>query len=449
MKKKFFFSLLSFLLLVISPLGSAKNFAAPNIIAEQCTGNICTPLVQDPQGQIFSDTYAIGKIITIQITAQNPEQSPIYSTQTWIKYNPQVFEVSAVQEKNSDFPLAAPGEMKAYPQEGLIKIGRAVAGLPVQNPKANIATIELKILQDPQGSQLEFYDFRANDVGKTSLLTLKNMLPENILTTKPKNIIFTGLKAAPTNTTPNNTQDPTTAIIGNILGQNTGGSTANNQQNINIYGTQNPYAQGTNTQQNNSTGQNTVNIPRPKGLRSRTYPDGKVEHLWKMGEDSRIKGYYLYYSTTSGKYMHRRDVGKTNTYRFPKDFFEKGKRVYFALQAYDTQARTSNFSDETYIVVGHSGSESHPFFEQIFPNVDPQDALIVRDSQGKIIYKGSRKNYQANITTAQKYPNPSQNVQTGYSGNFFTLFISLVFLVSGAYYYRKTYTPNRPPTLWA
>lgn len=458
LSRNFFKFYLAIILLFF--IGIQGTSASSSIIAEQCKNGSCIPLLQEAQVQTVIDNYAIGDIITLQITAKNPSQASIYSTQTWIQYNPAIFEVIGVKDTNTDFPLSAPGEMNADPLEGIIKIGRAVAGLPVQKQSAIIASIELKILQNPENSVLEFYDFRASDVGKTSLLTLQNMLPENILQNKPKAIVFSSLKSAGQTNSGNTNNNGNNQQGNNGTTSNPGNNTSNpydpygqNTNNNNI-GTQNPYIPGNNigspsasNSQTNSSYDNGIDIPRPQGFRSRTYANGTTEHIWQIGEDPRIKGYYLYYSYTSGRYMHRRDVGNTNVYQFPAGFFEQGKRIYFAIQAYDTQAKTSDFSDETYLVVGHAGSESHPFFEQIFPDVDPNNAVIVRDANGNIIYQGTRKdNYDDNISKSPQYPDPNKNTQTGSPINISFIILSL-FLSCFAWYYSKKkpvlYSENR------
>ncbi len=332
-------------------------FAAPNFEISQCDETSCSVV-----NSVLISPNA-NQTITIRIGIKNPDQNAIYSVQSWLKYNPQVWEVVELSDEHSDFELAAPGEFKAKADTGEIRIGRAVAGTAITSPNAIVADITLKSKKDPTFSTISWIDFISNDIGKTAIVGLNGNAPINLLSTKPKDITFNrATTSIPSkNTSSNNISSGST--------KNVSGNTSGN------YGAQNNNAssavvqnQGKTDTQLNNPSMNFADIPRPNGLRSRTHKDGSVDHLWQMGTDPKITGYYLYYSTSSGVYMHRRDVGKTNTITFPSGFFEKGKRVYFAVQAYTSAQAVSDFSDETYLVVGTVGSESHPFFEQIFPN---------------------------------------------------------------------------------
>lgn len=305
---------------------------------------------------VFSKSFTVGDTIPLQVVILNPEKAPVYSVQSWIKFNPNVFSLSNLSDNNSDFPLAAPGEFKIMNDKGEVRIGRAVAGNAASAERIVIADFLLEVKKNPNGSTLEFMEFSGDDIGKTAIITISNNIPANILSNKPKSLSFENLSSAPTvYTKPTATPIVSTTSVPGIIDTFSPEPTA-------------PVADSTESENTSSSTQEFIALPRPQGFRSRTYSDGTVEHIWKMGEDERITGYYLYYSNTSGKYMHRRDIGKTNVYQFPKDFFDKGKRVYFAVQAYTADGGISDFSDETYIVVGTEGSESHPFFEQIFPD---------------------------------------------------------------------------------
>lgn len=345
---------------------------------------------------IFSKKFEVGEVVPLQLSIKNPENAPIYSVQSWIKYNPTIFSISNLNDDSSDFPLAAPGEFKVQDDRGELRIGRAVTGSAVEKNKIIIANFDLKILKNPNATTLRFYDYQSNDIGKTAVVTIGSNIPVNILDTKPQDLQFENLSSsAKVYSRPSN------------LPTNNNSSSSNNSEN-------------SSTSNNSSASENIefVDIPRPQKFRSRTYESGKTEHIWEQGEDERIIGYYLYYSTTSGRYMHRRDVGDTNVYSFPEDFFEKGRRIYFSVQAYAKDGKVSDFSDENYVVVGTKGSESHPFFEQIFP-----DAKLVTNDD-KYNYYSNNANLTADQLKNKSMPTPQTNTSSGFGLSlYFILFI--------------------------
>ncbi len=410
---------------------SSSSFASAgevDIVFEECVSSVCQELIEGNESHVFSSSLEKGQKIKLAIAVLNPQRKNLYSVESWIKFDPRKISISNLSSQDSAFVLEAPGEFNVNNEEGVVMIGRAASGAPVVNTVNLVATFEITAKVNTKGSVLSFIDYRSSDVGKTSVLTIKNMVPKNVLFQKPKDLLFASLAShgAPGQyTIPSSTQQT--------------------QHGTTVYGVTNPNNSAnqstTFSQYQTSTSQipDFIEIPRPQGLRTRTYLNGKIESIWKKGEDKRIAGYYLYYSTTSGRYMHRKDLGKTNVYQFPADFFEKGKRVYFAVQAYDAKGKSSDFSDETYVTVGVEGSESHPFFEQIFPDVTlDENGKAYKTEDGKHISAEEAQSrndsqYSGNLST--KYP--SNNTQSGGSENFLFLLLGLVLSGIGI---RKLYT---------
>ena len=400
-----------------------------NIVFEECANTICQEVTGENQQYLLTPSLQAGQKIKLGISVSNPQQKSLYSVESWLKFDPTKISISNLSAENSDFPLEAPGEFQVDNTAGIMKIGRAIAGSPATKTRNFLASFEVTAKQNTEGTVISFVDYRSSDVGKTSVLTIENMVPQNVLFTKPKDLVFTknayaySQNAQGTHNSPNQYTNP---------------SSAQQMQNgTNVYGVQNPNAGTSQYQTSASQIPSFIDIPRPKGLRTRTYLDGKIDHIWKMGSDPRISGYYLYYSTTSGKYMHRKDLGKTNVYRFPAGFFEKGKRVYFSVQAYDSKGKISDFSDETYVTVGTEGSESHPFFEQIFPDVQ-------LDSQKKAYRTINGKKISGRVDSASPYSAhlsskyPRKNTQSGGSGNLLFLIFGLGLGIIGVRKYTLT-----------
>jgi hypothetical protein len=382
---------------------SAHTYADTSlrITLEECSATTCQSIASENATHLVTPNLNAGESKKFAIVIVNPSQSEVQSVESWLQFDPNVLTISDLSATNSAFSLAAPGEFEVDSTTGSVKIGRAAPGAPAVQQKIVVAEFTVTAKKNTEGTQISFLDFRNSGMGKTAVVSNQNMEPVNILWTEPKKLLFSssGTSALPSST-PSPTYSPS-------------------------------YSPSTQIP-------SFVSIARPEGLRSRTYNNGQVDHIWKMGDDSRIKGYYMYYSTASGKYMHRKDVAKTNVYRFPVDFFEKGKRIYFAVQAYDENGKTSDFSDETYITVGTEGSESHPFFEQIFPTVQlDANGKAYRDEDGNILQAPTNPNYQMatqNIYTQPvnvNAPKPNRNTDSGSPSLLIFLIMGIAIIALG------------------
>lgn len=100
-----------------------------------------------------------------------------------------------------------------------------------------------------------------------------------------------------------------------------------------------------------------MTLSRPTGLRLTT-GNGYIFLVWDKQEDENLKGYNLYYSSTSGRYLQRRPLGNVNQYEM--DHLQNGQTYYLAITAYDNYDRESDYSDEVRVSVGDANSASAP-----------------------------------------------------------------------------------------
>ncbi len=368
---------------------------------EPCTTASCPEFsVVDGKYLAFQKSLSPGQEFTLDIFIKNPDKFQIYSVSSWLKYDTTVFEAKKLTDENSAFPLSAPGEFEIDTVTKEVKIGRAVLGTPVITPEIYVASVTFSVLKNPKGSVISFLDYQSSDVGKTAVLTIENLITKNVLTTEPKALKF--LQGSGGNISPpssgsgsGNTRPPDSSTGGGpLVSMDPVPPAPSFIPDIPSY----------------------VDIPRPEGFRARSDENGKLEFIWKFGEDVRIAGYYLYYDELTGSYIHRRDMGRTNNYTIPAGFLEKGKRYYFAIRAYDATGKLSDFSDEAYLVVGASGSESHPFFG------------ILAGSDSSLSLPSGVNNISANATNIQKRPAINAN-KTAQTGPFAGVYI--IFIISG------------------
>jgi len=415
-----YFKYLILFLSLFSEIFISSAFANSNNITtlafQHCENDIC----KDVDKSIFIKKFTVGETIPMRIIIKNPENAPIFSVQSWIKYNSSIFSITGLNDGESDFDLAAPGEFKAVNSKGEIRIGRATTGSALTQKKVIVADFSVKIKKNPNLSTFQFIDFKENAIGKTAVVTIQNNIPANIVEKKPKNLVFKNLKSSASSI-----------------------KVTNNQQSISVINSNNNYKDvKINLESKNSNNSNSVeddeatvtSLPRPTGFRTRTFENGTIEMIWELNQDSKIKGYYLYYSTTSGTYMHRRDMGKTNMYRFDKNFFKKDRKIFFAVQAYATNGTVSDFSDETFVITGNSGTSSHPFFEDIFPDAQKVGEDVEKN---KAYYADPNININADLNNkVQKNTiiTGDRNIQSGLNMNIVLILMGIfMFMISGIY----------------
>ena len=391
-RKLFFIGVLAFFTLgLISPV-SADN-GVELLLRETCATGSCkefSPLNANTLS--FGRNLQVGEQFSLDILIKNPSRLPIYSVSSWLSYDSSILSAANLSDEKSAFPLAAPSEFQISQTEGLVKIGRASLGQPIVTEEILVATLTFSVLKNPNNTNISFHDFQGNDLGHTAVLTIDNIITRNLLERMPRALIFPSSSISP---------EQTQAI----------------QPAISVFVTPIPSGSLVTLPSGTTNSSSQLEIPRPEGFRARTTADGKVETLWKFGEDTRIEGYYIFYDEKSGFYIHRKDVGKTNVFSFPLGAFERGKRMFLSVKAYGGGGTVlSDFSDEASLVVGTVGSESHPFYEDILRKMGVEDAS---SQQVQAV--------SANLS-APKNPKVHSNPQTGPTES---LFIFLVFIGLG------------------
>ena len=151
---------------------TSSAFANSNNITtlafQHCENDIC----KDVDKSIFTKKFTVGETIPMRIIIKNPENAPIFSVQSWIKYNSSIFSITGLNDGESDFDLAAPGEFKAINSKGEIRIGRAITGSALTQKEVIVADFSVKIKKNPNLSTFQFIDFKENAIGKTAVVTI-------------------------------------------------------------------------------------------------------------------------------------------------------------------------------------------------------------------------------------------------------------------------------------
>jgi hypothetical protein len=290
------------------------------------------PSENDPHF-ILSGDYNQGDIISLDIRLKNPSKQSIVSAQTWLKYDTNHLEGLNINT-NSVFDLVAPGEKEFDTENGRAKIGVASTSGGSQSDQILVATAEFKVKTNSKlSTSISFYDYRLNELGHTNANIIEGGFPVNVLS-EPKKELKIPLNG---NTSP------------------TGGQTTQ------------PV--------NNQPTQPNIILGRPSGLQVDT-GNGYAQLAWEADLNNQLAGYNIYYSMTSGRYLHRKTIGPVD------EFFITGllnnQKYYFAITAVDIFNNESDYSNEVAIVINQPSTSTSPFYKpmnELDQFLDPEKTI--------------------------------------------------------------------------
>ena len=269
--------------------------------------------------------------VAVSINIKNPSQQKIVSVQSWVKYDASILQGEKIETQDSPFDFVAPGENTFVEQDGLIKIGRSSISGGSQDEDVFVAKIIFKKLS-AQKTELSFYDFQVDNAGHTSVRVFKEGYPVNVLKEAPQVLLIEGAEVI------NSKKDAKNIEVNPDLKQDSANNDGSDFS--------------SNLMQNVST-----SLLRPHGLKVTSGP-GYILLSWDLLEG--MKGYNIYYSNKSGRYLRRRSVGNVNQYYL--DNLQTGKVYYLAITGYDVHEKETDYSDEVRIMVGYPNSSSAPIF---------------------------------------------------------------------------------------
>lgn len=264
----------------------------------------------------------VGDEFQVDIILKNPGLQNIISVRSWLEYNADALEGLTIDTEGSPFSLSAPGETEFSADEELVKIGRSNISGGFNQAEVKIATVKFKVkTKYSLKAQISPHDYQVTELGHTSVNIIDQGFPVNILSKKPNPALVN--------------LNPGTAPLG------VGG---NEQQSQPVVET--PVMVGLS------------GLSRPLNLKITT-GSGFVDLKWDLSQEAALMGYNLYYGKTSGQYSRVRTIGKVGHYHL--EGLNNNEVYYFAVTAYDSQQKESDYSDEVAIIVNEPLSSTSPF----------------------------------------------------------------------------------------
>lgn len=319
--KKALFKVSVYLLLVLVSFTTTQTvFAASTDVSIKWTTLCPPPSTVCPEFALRDDVYFYGEanqndLIELDIVIHNPTQQNLSSTQTWLSYNTDHLEGVSI-ETYSDFDLVAPGEKEFDRENGRAMIGVASTQGGTTKPEIVVASITFKVITASKlNTQIEFYDHRLSELGHTNINVLEGGFPVNVLSEAPKPLQITlnggRLVGGPPPTT---TFEPVEVPR--------------------------------------------ITLGRPTGLKVDT-GDGYAHLIWDFDNNSTLAGYNVYYSMTSGRYLHRKQLGLIDEYYVTG--LLNDETYFFAITAVDINGNETDYSDEVAITINHPETSTSPF----------------------------------------------------------------------------------------
>lgn len=287
----------------------------------------------------------MGDEFDVDITLNNPGLQSVISVRSWLDYNENVLEAVSIDTDDTPFTLSAPGETEVNADQGLVKLGRSNISGGSALAETRVATVRFKVITPYAiATVIETYDYQVSELGHTSVNIVDRAFPINILSEEPEALVvnlnpgaqpYSGVDVTAI------TEFPPVEVAVTAFGF--------------------------------------ANLQRPQNLQVNTGP-GYVDLKWDPSTEAVLLGYNLYYGKTSGMYTRRRTVGRVN--RYSLDRLNNGEVYYFAITAYDSQSRESDYSDEVAIIINQPLSSTSPYDEilaSLFARVplQPQNGPLV------------------------------------------------------------------------
>lgn len=287
-----------------------------------------------------------GEEFDIDVYIVNPGERSIISVRSWFDYDTDALEAVNISTDESLFTLAAPGEDDFSSEEGRVKLGRSNITGGVTETETKAATVRFKV-KTAYKTTVKFspYDYQVSELGHVSVNIIDDGFPVNILAEEPEEVTVQLNPNGQTASSGVSVTEPEQAeeVIVDIGGSG--------------------YA----------------DLQRPQNLMANT-GSGYVDLKWDISTESDLAGYNIYYGKTSGQYTRRKTVGQVDRYRIEE--LNNGEAYYFAITAYDTLSRESDYSDEVGIIINEPLSSTSPFEEvisQLLANLpsQPQNGPLV------------------------------------------------------------------------
>lgn len=343
--------------------------------------------VQDPT-TLVAPTVRPGDDFTVAIRIKNPGKAPVKSVRAWIIYDPATLSGKTLKIDPA-FPQTVPGEAQFSQAEGYVKIN-ATATSAQKDDNTLLALVTFTVLQTTADKTvLSFYDSGTTDASHTAITTDKG----SMLSTPPGSLLI----PLPPQAAAENA--PATAAADNapsVPAAETAPASSSSEVTGPVPAAAAPAAPSEPAQnQNNLLAQNMpapapspapATAPEPQAATQNPgiFPDLQVTNLrvttqggtaylgWDALASSELAGYNVYYGATSGQYLQRKSLDRSETTLSIRGLPE-GTVYFFAIRGVNPSGVETQFSSEVSVTIGQPQTSTAPLSASVItgPNGTP------------------------------------------------------------------------------
>ena len=316
------------------------------------TGGCQEYRIADPEHR-ETDTLKKDDVLDMDLIIVNAPDQSISRIRAWIAYDPTIFEGVSV-EIDPAFSIPTPGEDGFDTENGLIKIG-ASTDKPVTDRLIRVARIKLKVVSPTADSTvLSFDDLSGTPDSHTAVIVPVGTEDEMNVLPATLGSLIVNLERGAGATSSAAVTSSAGVSSGGLQGAPVSSAGGNSQEQTSSAAEQ---SAGSEAAQTSSTA-TTFTLLQLQNLRATT--EGSAVFLaWDTLPSADVKGYNVYYGTTSGKYIQRRSIDASANTLTIRGLME-GTTYFFAVRALNGKNQETQFSREVSIMVGRPETSTAP-----------------------------------------------------------------------------------------
>ncbi len=324
--------------------------------------------VKDPT-TLQTSTLRAGDTLSVAIKIRNTAKASVKNVRAWVVYDPAI--LSGVTLKiDPAFPQTVPGEAQFSQSEGYVKLNAGAKSLQ-KNDETLFALLTFVVLPtSAEKTVLSFYDAGNIDSSHTAIVTKTGDVQSSILTTTPGSLLV---------------QLPTQAAAASSVESQASSSSETSSSDES--------SSSSLAEEESSSSSEASSMPvmppetpvdplhpateiassvssAPAAGRS-IFPDLQVSNLrvttqggtaylgWDALPSSELAGYNIYYGATSGQYLQRKSIDRSETTLSIRGLPE-GTVYYFAVRGVNPAGVETTFSNEVSVTIGKPQTSTAP-----------------------------------------------------------------------------------------
>ncbi len=321
--------------------------------------------VKDPQ---FLQTGVLKEGDTLEIVPVivNKDHASITGVHTWISYDPTALKGVSVTI-DSSFPIPTPGESDFDETNGYVKIG-ASAQTPLDGGMLPIASIKFTVLKTTSASTILSYFEPGNaKESHTTIIGKSGTEEQSLLSSDPLAALVVKLDHAES-ATPSSVSEEQASSSAVAFPESSVSSAAIVAATSSEQSSAKQFPAAPETPPSAPPQQNDALFAALQVSNLRVTTQGSSAFLgWDKLPSSELIGYNIYYGATSGQYLQRKTIDKSETTLTIRDLPD-GVTYFFAIRGVNAGGSETDFSKEVSVTIGNAKTSTAPLSASMIDN---------------------------------------------------------------------------------